>query len=362
MAAIGKRQRKETVSVYTVDSPTKKEFVIEEGKGTKLGDIPNGALPDVSRVPRHVRSIQHFFKNEPAARITRPAPDPHLPRPAVEFALSKIKSDDELLKLVHRSMFRTPGKATVIKKNIRAFSGFPEGFDNAKTEELFTRAFAATLNAVLDLFDLPRGVGEEGKKESKVARIMAFMEEPKASGKKDMKAAAEAKREKAAEKRERLAAKKAKLAEKKDKERAKKGGGTGRGGAKALPNDADAIKAELQAMAARQAKLLAKLEKAVEPASPPKAKAARKAADAEETPAKRAKTTVAEGAGAAAEEKQSKMPTDDALREAIADLLKGGDHETLSLKKMRADLEERFGVPLNEKKAKIKELVEAIVA
>ena len=273
-------------------------------------------------------------------------------------------------------MFRTPGKATVIKKNIRAFSGFPEGFDNAKTEELFTRAFAATLNAVLDLFDLPRGVGEEGKKESKVARIMAFMEEPKASGKKDMKAAAEAKREKAAEKRERLAAKKTKLAEKKDKakakkereqakkdkERAKKGGGTGRGGAKALPNDADAIKAELQAMAARQAKLLAKLEKAAEPASPPKAKAARKAADAEETPAKRAKTTVAEGAGAAAEEKQSKMPTDDALREAIADLLKGGDHETLSLKKMRADLEERFGVPLNEKKAKIKELVEAIVA
>ena len=77
MAAIGKRQRKETVSVYTVDSPTKKEFVIEEGKGTKLGDIPNGALPDVSRLPRHARSIRHFLKNEPrgspshAPRLTR---------------------------------------------------------------------------------------------------------------------------------------------------------------------------------------------------------------------------------------------------------------------------------------------------
>ena len=154
-----------------------------------------------------------FFKNETrAARRPAPPPDPSLPRPAVEFALSKIKSDDELLKLVHRSMFRTPGKATVIKKNIRAFSGFPEGFDSAKTEDLFNRAFAATLNAVLDLFDLPRGVGEEGKKESKVARIMAFMAAPKASGKKDMKAAADAKREKAAEKRERLAAKKTKLA------------------------------------------------------------------------------------------------------------------------------------------------------
>ena len=302
-----------------------------------------------------------------APRLTQPL------RPVVEFALSKIKSDDELLKLVHRSMFRTPGKATVIKKNIRAFSGFPEGFDSAKTEDLFNRAFAATLNAVLDLFDLPRGVGEEGKKESKVARIMAFMAAPKASGKKDMKAAADAKREKAAEKRERLAAKKTKLAEKKDKakakkereqakkdkERARKGGGKG---AKALPTDAEAIKAELQAMAARQAKLLAKLEKAVEePASAEKADGAR--GDAEAPPAKRAKATAAEGSApaAAAAEKQSKMPAEDALREAIAELLKDGDQESLSLKKMRADLEARFGVPLNEKKAKIKEIVEAIV-
>ena len=304
-----------------------------------------------------------------APRLTHP------PRPVVEFALSKIKSDDELLKLVHRSMFRTPGKATVIKKNIRAFSGFPEGFDSAKTEDLFNRAFAATLNAVLDLFDLPRGVGEEGKKESKVARIMAFMAAPKASGKKDMKAAADAKREKAAEKRERLAAKKTKLAEKKDKakakkereqakkdkERAKKGGGKG---AKALPTDAEAIKAELQAMAARQAKLLAKLEKAVEePASAKSGRAAAPRGDAEAPPAKRAKATAAEGSApdAAAAEKQSKMPADDALREAIAELLKDGDQESLSLKKMRADLEARFGVPLNEKKAKIKEIVEAIV-
>ena len=38
-----KRERKATVEVYTVDSPTKKEFVIAEGKGTKLGDIPNRA-------------------------------------------------------------------------------------------------------------------------------------------------------------------------------------------------------------------------------------------------------------------------------------------------------------------------------
>ena len=46
-----KRERKATVDVYTVDSPTKKEFVIAEGKGTKLGDIPNRACQQT-----------HFFK------------------------------------------------------------------------------------------------------------------------------------------------------------------------------------------------------------------------------------------------------------------------------------------------------------
>lgn len=38
-----KRERKATVEVYSIASPTKKEFVIPEGAGTKVGDIPNGA-------------------------------------------------------------------------------------------------------------------------------------------------------------------------------------------------------------------------------------------------------------------------------------------------------------------------------
>jgi hypothetical protein len=75
MEATGKRVRKETVAVYTVDSPTKKEFVIDEGKGTKLGDIPNGALPDVSRLflDWRARSIRHFLKMRPA-RLAVPRP------------------------------------------------------------------------------------------------------------------------------------------------------------------------------------------------------------------------------------------------------------------------------------------------
>jgi hypothetical protein len=55
-----KRERKATVDVYVVDSPTKKEFVIPEGSGTKLGDIPNG--------PRALdpRSLGGRLKNERA--------------------------------------------------------------------------------------------------------------------------------------------------------------------------------------------------------------------------------------------------------------------------------------------------------
>jgi hypothetical protein len=50
-----KRERKATVEVYSVASPTKKEFVIPEGAGTKVGDIPNGAF--------HPRPTSSFSKS-----------------------------------------------------------------------------------------------------------------------------------------------------------------------------------------------------------------------------------------------------------------------------------------------------------
>ena len=46
-----KRERKATVEVYSVASPTKKEFVIPLGAGTKVGDIPNGAATRVPPLP-----------------------------------------------------------------------------------------------------------------------------------------------------------------------------------------------------------------------------------------------------------------------------------------------------------------------
>lgn len=62
MADREKRDRKATVEVYTVDSPTKKEFVIEEGSGVKLGDIPNGAAICASFSDRIGISKSHASK------------------------------------------------------------------------------------------------------------------------------------------------------------------------------------------------------------------------------------------------------------------------------------------------------------
>ena len=172
-----KRERKATVEVYSIASPTKKEFVIPEGAGTKVGDIPNGA---------------HFSKSRLLLIDPTCIPFADLPTPrrsTVEFALGKFRSDDEFLKTVHRIMFGTPGKATIIKKNIRAFSGLPEGDEKAKSraEDILKRAFATTLNALLDLFDLPRGSGEDGKKEAKEKRIFDWLIKPTPSGNKNLK-------------------------------------------------------------------------------------------------------------------------------------------------------------------------------
>ena len=58
-----KRERKATVEVYSVASPTKKEFVIPEGAGTKVGDIPNGAS--------HPRPTSSFSKSRLLAWRTK---------------------------------------------------------------------------------------------------------------------------------------------------------------------------------------------------------------------------------------------------------------------------------------------------
>jgi hypothetical protein len=45
-------------------------------------------------------------------------------------------------------------------------------------EDLLTRAVKEALNHVLDLLDLPRGSGEEGKKAGSSFHIMTFKDKP----------------------------------------------------------------------------------------------------------------------------------------------------------------------------------------
>ena len=140
------------------------------------------------------------------------------------------------------------------------------------------------------------------------------------------------------------AAKKARAAAKKEKAGAAK--------STALPSSAAAIKKELEAMAKKQAALLKKLEKAVEGGGEK-----RKAPPASKpTPGKRAKPEAEEE-----EREEAGMPTDEALEAAVKEMLEGSDVENISMKKVRADLEEKFGVPLVAKKNEIKGFVVKVV-
>ena len=58
------------------------------------------------------------------------------------------------------------------------------------------------------------------------------------------------------------------------------------------------------------------------------------------------------------EEEKGGTPTDVKLEKAVKEMMTGADLESVSMKKIRADLEAKFGVPLADKKALIKGFVE----
>ena len=54
-------------------------------------------------------------------------------------------------------------------------------------------------------------------------------------------------------------------------------------------------------------------------------------------------------------------PSDEDLEAAVKAMLSGVDLESVSMKKIRVDLEEKFGVPLNDKKSIIKEFAQKYI-
>ena len=131
-----KRERKKVEVFQVVDDAPKKSLDVKPGRGTKLCEIPN-----------------------------------------VAFKLSKIPRKEELLKFVYRILYKGVGKQQTIKRDIGEFSGwtFENDGERAVKEDLLSRAFKDTLHDLLDLFELPRGSGAEGKKEAQVARLMTWL-------------------------------------------------------------------------------------------------------------------------------------------------------------------------------------------
>lgn len=149
-----------------------------------------------------------------------------------------------------------------------------------------------------------------------------------------------------------------------------------------LPDDVKAIKAELNALAARQAALLKKLEKAIEggakkKAAPKKAAAEEDSEDEEASDEEEEEVAEEEDAKDEAAPSQKEeppppspavatsaptAPTDEELEYAVKEMLAGVNLESVSMKKIRVDLEEKFGVPLNDKKSIIKEFAEKYIS
>lgn len=100
--------------------------------------------------------------------------------PRIDASISRFKNED--LKLLHRLLFKTPGKTTVIKKNIKKFCGF----DFKKDSEEYTKKIASVqkfevkhLKSICEMLDLEK----KGNKEEIGTRIVDFLLEPKDSGK-----------------------------------------------------------------------------------------------------------------------------------------------------------------------------------
>ncbi|CAM9793285.1 unnamed protein product, partial [Pylaiella littoralis] len=103
--------------------------------------------------------------------------------PIVPVTLMKIDSDHDLLKAFHALLYGAIGKKTVRKKNIRSFSGFPEGDDTEARVKKLTQSKKWTVVALKDLCTL-LGLDKAGNRANVIDRLMAFLASPDPSSSK----------------------------------------------------------------------------------------------------------------------------------------------------------------------------------
>lgn len=100
--------------------------------------------------------------------------------PRIDASISRFRNED--LRLLHRLLFRTPGKSSVIKRNVKKFNGF----DFKKDSDEYAKKVAAAhkfelkqLKSICEMLDLEK----KGTKDEIVERCIDFLIEPKDSGK-----------------------------------------------------------------------------------------------------------------------------------------------------------------------------------
>lgn len=152
----GRRDRKAVVRLE-IALPEAAPLVIVAGKGKKLGEIDNVAV-----------------------------------------RIGKLPSKSDTLKRLHSFCYGRPGVATVLKKNLREFSGFDSDDKCEKMRASAGRCAAAQLREVLTLCDLELS----GTKDALIERLCTWLRKPVPSSRRSLvEKAAEEKRR--AEKRKR---------------------------------------------------------------------------------------------------------------------------------------------------------------
>ncbi|KAL0021164.1 hypothetical protein WJX77_006655 [Trebouxia sp. C0004] len=161
----GRRERKQTSFFQPEKKIETEKLEIREGRGTKLGEIPN-----------------------------------------VAFHLSKVTGRDELLEDLHQILYARKGKLSTRKKDIQAFSGFTFTDDQQEAEMekakgLLSRFKNDHMIRLLDLLDIPRT--DLKVKEARVEKVLHFLKAPSSLSDKDLAAKEADKKAAAARKRQR---------------------------------------------------------------------------------------------------------------------------------------------------------------
>jgi hypothetical protein len=132
-----KRERKSTVFFVAPTITAKKDIVVAEGSGVKLGE-------------------NELFCSE----------------------LNKFKGDDEVVKALHSLMYNSSGRKAEAKKNLRNFSGFDKETNKeekvAKLIEKKKQWTVSLTKSALGLF----GLEKSGDREKLIDRLVTYLLEP----------------------------------------------------------------------------------------------------------------------------------------------------------------------------------------